>query len=72
MTDQYAYNPDIHDEWQPPAHRCENCRHVVPGSTTTTYEDGTTVERERFICQHGNRFFAVQGNNHCSYWEEDE
>ena len=72
MTDQYVYNPDIHDEWQPPAHRCENCRHVVPGTLTTTYEDGTIIEREHFICQHGNRFFAVQGNNHCSYWEEDE
>ena len=50
MTDQYVYTPDIHDEWQPPAHRCENCRHVVPGSTMTTYEDGTTAElkcRER-------------------------
>lgn len=34
MTDQYVFNPDIHDEWKPPAHRCENCAHhehdVVP------------------------------------------
>lgn len=34
MTDQYVSDPDIHDEWKPPAHRCENrARHghdVVP------------------------------------------
>ena len=27
MTDQYVFNPDIHDEWKTPAHRCENCAH---------------------------------------------
>lgn len=71
MTDRYTFNPDIHDEWEPPAHRCGNCRHVVPGTVITTYTDGVKEERERFICQHGGRFFATSENNHCDYWEEE-
>lgn len=75
MTDQYVFNPDIHDEWKPPAHRYENCSHhehdVVPivhfdvdgnevGSTTGT----------RCYCNHGGKHFVTGDNNHCDYWEE--
>lgn len=27
MTDKYVFNPDIHEDWTPPAHRCGNCAH---------------------------------------------
>jgi hypothetical protein len=27
MTDRYVFNPDIHEDWAPPAHRCGNCAH---------------------------------------------
>lgn len=27
MTDRYVFNPDIHEDWTPPAHRCGNCAH---------------------------------------------
>ena len=75
MTDKYVFNPDIHEEWKPPAHRCGNCAHhehdVVPivrfdvdgneaGSTTGT----------RCYCNHDGKHFVTGDNNHCDYWEE--
>ena len=27
MTDRYVFNPDIHEDWTPPAHRCGNWSH---------------------------------------------
>lgn len=72
MTDRYQFSPDIHDEYQQPAHRCENCGHMIPGTLTTTYPDGATEEHEHFICMHDDCFCAVGKNNHCNYWEEAE
>ncbi len=72
MTDRYQHNPDIHDEWAPPAHRCENCCHVVAGTLAITHEDGSTEERERFVCMRDDRVHGVERTNHCNYWEEGE
>lgn len=78
MTDQYVFNPDIHKEWKPPAHRCGNCAHheheVVKAQAFDLAGKRLDTDREttRCYCNHDGKHFVTGDNNHCDFWEEDE
>lgn len=78
MTDQYVFNPDIHEEWKPPAHRCGNCKHHEHDVVQIRHfaedgsEAGDPAEGTRCYCNHDGKHFVTGDNNHCDYWEEAE
>lgn len=78
MTDQYTFNPDIHDDWEPPAHRCGNCAHHEHEVVPVQEPDGegnlvdTGREFPRCWCGHDGKHFATNDNNHCDFWEAEE
>lgn len=57
MTDKYVFNPDIHEDWTPPAHRCGNCAH----------HEHEVVEVER-IAKDGSEL-AGPTEGTCCYYE---
>lgn len=78
MTDRYVFNPDIHEDWAPPAHRCGNCAHheheVV--EVERIAKDGSELagptEGTRCYCTHDGKRFVTGDNDHCDYWEAAE
>lgn len=78
MTDKYVFNPDIHEDWTPPAHRCGNCAHheheVV--EVERIAKDGSELagptEGTRCYCTHDGKHFVTGDNDHCGYWEAAE
>lgn len=78
MTDRYVFNPDIHEDWTPPAHRCGNCAHhehevveveriAKDGSELAGPTEGTCC-----YCAHDGKHFITGDNDHCDYWEAAE
>lgn len=81
MTDKYVFNPDIHEDWTPPAHRCGNCAHheheaVMIESIAVVANDGSrkteSIEGTHCYCTHDGKHFITGDNDHCDYWEAEE
>lgn len=78
MTDKYVFNPDIHEDWTHPAHRCESCAHHEHEATmieriVVVGVDGSRkvepIEGTYFYCTHDGKHFITGGNDHCDCWE---